>query len=173
MILGYCGKWPKIHPSAFIAPNATVIGDVVVEEGASIWYGAVVRGDMAPIYIGKNSNIQDNATVHTSENHPVSIGDQVTVGHNAVVHGCAVEDLCLIGIGAVVLDGTIIRKGSVVAASTLVKENEDFGENQLIAGIPGQKKKTLSTELHKARSEHAHVYTQMAKRHKEENAHES
>lgn len=169
MILRYMDAYPKIHPSAFIAPNATIIGDVTLEEGVNIWYGAVLRGDMAPIFIGKNSNIQDNATVHTSENHPVWVGKEVTIGHNAVIHGCKVDDHSLIGIGAVILDGAIIKKGTVIAASSLVKERESFDEDCLVAGVPAIQKKKLNPNLRASRAHHANEYVEMGYRHQEFN----
>jgi carbonic anhydrase/acetyltransferase-like protein (isoleucine patch superfamily) len=167
MILRYLDAYPKIHPSVFIAPNATIIGDVTLEEGVSVWYGAVLRGDMAPIYIGKSSNIQDNATIHTSENHPVWIGKEVTVGHNAVIHGCKIDDHSLIGIGAVILDGAIIQKGTVIAASSLVKERESFDEDSLVAGVPAVQKKRLDPKFRESRTLHANVYVEMGNQHKE------
>jgi len=148
MILRYLDAYPKIHPSVFIAPNATIIGDVTLEDG-------------------KSSNIQDNATIHTSENHPVWIGKEVTVGHNAVIHGCKIDDHSLIGIGAVILDGAIIQKGTVIAASSLVKERESFDEDSLVAGVPAVQKKRLDPKFRESRTLHANVYVEMGNQHKE------
>jgi len=144
MILDYNGKTPRIGANVFIAPTAAVIGDVEIGDNASIWFGAVVRGDMAPIRIGCGTNIQDNVTVHVDKGHPAIIGANVTVGHNAVVHGCAVEDDCLIGIGSVVLSGARIRHGCVVAAGAVVREGADIGPLHLVAGAPAVFKKALA-----------------------------
>ena len=143
MILSYNGKTPKIGKNVFIAPTATVVGDVEIKDGANIWYGTVVRGDASYIKIGKNTNIQDNATVHTDTGGPTIIGDNVTVGHNAVIHGCTVEDKSLIGIGAIVLGKALVKTGTVVAAGSLVKRGQIVGPNQLVAGSPAVVKRDL------------------------------
>jgi len=143
MILDYNGKSPRIGANVFIAPTAAVIGDVEIGDNASIWFGAVVRADMAPIRIGAGTNIQDNATVHVDNGHPARIGANVTVGHNAVVHGCVVEDDCLIGIGAVVLSGAHIGRAAVVAAGAVVREGAKIGPRHLVAGAPAVFKKEL------------------------------
>ena len=143
MILTYKGKQPEIGSNVFIAPTATLIGDVVIGDNASVWFGAVLRGDMAAIRVGENTNIQDNCTVHTDFDTPAIIGDNVTVGHNAVVHGCTLADNCLIGIGAVVLNGASIGKGSVVAAGSVVLEGQQVEPGQLVAGAPARMKKVL------------------------------
>jgi carbonic anhydrase/acetyltransferase-like protein (isoleucine patch superfamily) len=146
MIFELDGKKPKIGKNVFIAQTAVVIGDVEIQDGASIWYGAVLRGDMATIVVGKNSNIQDNCSVHTDYGNPALIGDDVTVGHNSVIHGCLIEKNTLIGIGSVILTGAKIRTGCVVAAGSLVKENQTVGPNQLVAGSPAVTKRELSSE---------------------------
>lgn len=144
MILSINGKTPQIDPSAFIAPTAVVIGEVLIEAGASIWYGAVLRGDMEPIRIGGDTNIQDNCTVHTDYGHPVRIGAGVSVGHNAVIHGCTIEEDCLVGIGATVLSGAVIRRRSVVAAGAVVREGQAVGPHHLVAGAPAALKRVLT-----------------------------
>ncbi|UCG05442.1 MAG: gamma carbonic anhydrase family protein [Desulfobacterales bacterium] len=111
MILKYKDKKPVIGQNVFIAPTATIIGDVEIKDGASIWYGVVIRGDADKIRIGRNTNIQDNCTIHTDEGLPAIIGNRVSVGHNAVIHGCSIEDECLIGIHAVVLNGAKVMSG--------------------------------------------------------------
>ena len=143
MILAYKETHPKIDPDAFVSPTATIIGDVRVAAGANIWFGAVLRGDLAPIRIGANTNIQDNVTVHTDVDKPALIGRQVTVGHNAVVHGCTLEDHVLIGMNAVVLSGSHIKSGCVVAAGAVIKEGQSVGPYHLMAGIPAVCKKEL------------------------------
>ena len=144
MILEYKDKKPKIKQNVFIAPTATVIGDVEIGEGANIWYGTVVRGDTSYIRIGRNTNIQDNSTVHTDGNNPVIIGNDVTIGHNTVIHGCTIEDRSLIGIGSVVLSGALVKTGSIVAAGSVVKEGQVVGPNNMVAGTPASLKKILS-----------------------------
>lgn len=117
------GKTPDVGSAAFVAPNATLAGDVVLAAGSSVWYGAVVRGDTGAIRIGKNSNIQDNAVLHTGPNLGVTIGKNVSIGHSAVVHGCTVGDGALIGMHATVMNGAVVGKNAVVAAGALVLEN--------------------------------------------------
>ena len=120
MILSFNGKHPRIGENVFIAPTAVVIGDVEIADGASIWYGAVLRGDMDLIQVGGNTSIQDNCTrAHRLRAIPVRIGACVTVGHNVVVHGCTIEDHCLIGLGRSILTGAVIRRGSLVAAGAV------------------------------------------------------
>ncbi len=147
MILSYKDKHPQISAEAFIAPTATIIGDVTIGPGASVWYGAVVRGDLAPITIGADTNIQDNCTVHTDVHQPAIIGRHVTVGHNAVVHGCTIEKHCLIGMNAVVLSGAVVKTGSVIAAGALIKEGHTVGPYQLLAGMPATVKKEFTEQI--------------------------
>lgn len=158
-------KKPVIGHNVFVAPSAMIIGDVTIKDNASIWYGVVLRGDMEPITIGANTNIQDNCTLHTDYGSPLIIGDNVSVGHNAVVHGCIVEDDCLIAINAVVLNGAHIRKGSVVAAGSVVKEGQMVGPNQLVAGAPAIVKKTLTAEQVSAFGKPVRNYLELAGRH--------
>ena len=143
MIIEYKGIKPRIGVNVFIAPTAAVIGDVEIQDNASIWYGAVLRGDIAPIAIGRNTNIQDNCTVHTEADSPAAIGDNVTIGHNAVIHGCIVENNCLIGIGAVILSGAQVKKGSIVAAGSVVLEGQQIAPYHLATGAPAKIKKKL------------------------------
>ena len=144
MIVPFGGHEPQIAPSAWVAPTATVIGDVVVEAGASIWYGVVVRADRERIVIGADSNIQDNAVLHADPGSPVRIGREVTVGHAAVVHGATVEDGCLVGMGSTVLNGAVIGAGSLVAASALVTEGVQIPSRSLVAGVPATVRRELS-----------------------------
>jgi carbonic anhydrase/acetyltransferase-like protein (isoleucine patch superfamily) len=165
MILSYKGISPAIASDTFIAPNATIIGDVKIEKGASIWYGTVVRGDMAAIRIGVNSNIQDNCTIHTDLNKPAIIGDKVTVGHNAVVHGCTIENNCLVGMNAVVLSGALLKTGSIIAAGALIKEGQIAGPFQLLAGMPAVVKKELSEKIIQILEQPVDEYLELAKAH--------
>lgn len=147
MVLTHNGKHPVIAENVFVAPSAVIIGDVVIQEGASIWFNAVVRGDLAPITIGANTNIQDNCTLHIDANIPLIIGSNVTIGHNAVVHGCTIEDHVLIGMNAVILNRAVIGKGSVVAAGAMVKEGQHIGPFQMAAGMPARVKKDLEENV--------------------------
>ncbi len=122
LITGIGGREPRIDEGAFVAPTASVIGDVTLHAGASVWYGAVLRGDVESIAVGASSNVQDNCTLHADPGFPVTVGERVSVGHNAVVHGATVEDDCLIGMGATVLNGAVIGAGSLVAAQALVPQ---------------------------------------------------
>lgn len=144
MIIEYNQTVPKIGKHVFIAPTAVLIGDVTIGDGASIWFNAVLRGDMAPIRIGANTNIQDNSTLHTDFGKPAIIGDNVTVGHNAVVHGCTIDAGCLVGIGAIVLNDAHVMEQTVVAAGAVVREGAQFGPRQLVAGAPARVKKELA-----------------------------
>ena len=167
MILNYLDKHPQIANDAFIAPTATIIGDVTIASGANIWYGTVIRGDLAPITIGANTNIQDNCTIHTDIDKPAVIGNHVTIGHNAIVHGCTVEERCLIGMNAVVLSGAVIKTGSVIAASALIKEGQEAGPYQLLAGMPAVVKKTLSEEILEILDHPVDEYLELAKNHRQ------
>jgi gamma-carbonic anhydrase len=163
MIIPYNGKYPKIGKNVFIAPSAVIIGDVVIEDQANIWFGAVVRGDIDRITIGSRSNVQDNCTLHVDKDHPLLIGSEVTIGHNAVVHGCTIEDRVLIGMGATILNDAVVHAGSVIAAGAVVSEGMQIGPLQLAAGIPAKIKKDYDT----ARAEHnvgdARIYLGLAK----------
>jgi carbonic anhydrase/acetyltransferase-like protein (isoleucine patch superfamily) len=139
-------KIPKYADSVFLAPNAIVIGDVEIGEASSIWFGSVVRGDTAPIRIGCQTNIQDQAVLHADPGKPLTIGDRVTVAHNCVVHGCQIEDDCLIGIGAVVMNGALIGQGSTVAAGAVILENTSIPPGSLVTGVPGKVKRALGAE---------------------------
>ena len=168
MILAYNGKHPKIHPDTFIAANATVVGDVTIEKGASICYGAVLRGDMASITVGENSNIQDNATIHTDTGVSTIVGANVTVGHNAILHGCTIQDNVLIGIGAIVLNKSEVKSGTVIAAGSLVKEGQICEGSSLYAGTPSILKKKLDNNQ-KDLQAHAQKYVTLSKEHRREN----
>ncbi len=143
ILIPYKGKFPVIADDAFVAPNATLIGDVVVKSKASIWYNAVLRGDLDRIEIGEYSNIQDNVVVHVEPGAPVIVGSYVTVGHSAVLHGCVIEDFALIGINSVILDHAHIGRGAIVAASAVVLAKSEIPDLTLVVGVPAQPKKSL------------------------------
>ena len=165
MILEYKGYRPKIGKNVFIAPTALIIGDVEIKDYVSIWYGTVLRGDLAPIIVGERTNIQDNCTLHTDFDRPAIIGNYVTVGHNAVVHGCTIEDYCLIGINAVILSHACIKTGSVVAAGSVVKHGQVVGPYHLVTGIPASVKKELSEQNVEKRKKTAEHYIELAIEH--------
>jgi carbonic anhydrase/acetyltransferase-like protein (isoleucine patch superfamily) len=129
---------PGIHPSAFIASTAAVMGDVSLGEEASVWYNAVVRGDMAPIVIGARSNIQDGTIVHVDAGVPCTVGERVAVGHRVILHGCTVGDDCLVAMGSVLLNRVTIGAGSVVAAGAVVPEGMQVPPGSLVMGVPGR-----------------------------------
>lgn len=136
---------PDIHSRAFLAENAVIIGDVKIEEDASVWYHAVLRGDVGPIRIGARSNIQDLTMIHCTHNHSETIiGEDVTVGHRVVLHGCTIEDCSLIGMGAVIMDNAVVQKNVIVAAGTVVLENMQLESGFLYAGTPAKKIKPLT-----------------------------
>lgn len=157
-------RQPIIHPDAFIADNATVIGRVTLKRGASIWYNAVLRADIAEIVIGEFSNIQDNCVVHVDYDMPTIIGDYVTVGHGAILHACRVGDNALIGMGAVILDRAVIPNNCLVAASALVPPGKTFPEGTLILGNPAKVARTLAPEEIKQLRQHALSYYDLWKK---------
>lgn len=164
MIEPFLNLAPRLGTDVFVAPTAAVVGDVTLGDGASVWYGASLRGDVHWIEIGRGSNIQDNATVHVSRGtHPCEIQERVTVGHNAVVHGCTVEDDCLIGMGAVVLDGAVIGAGSTVGAGTLVTMNTVVPPRSLVLGAPGRVVRTLTDEEVERNRANAFHYVRMSR----------
>ena len=145
----------------FIANNATVSGDVTIGEGSSIWFGAVARGDMNYIKIGKFTNIQDNVVLHMDRDSPLDIGDYVTVGHGAVVHGCNVSDNCLIGIGAIILSRSNIGENCIIGAGTLITEDAVISPDSLVVGVPGKVKRQLTDEEIKSIRETAERYARL------------
>lgn len=136
----------NIDSNVFIAPGAQIIGDVSIKSGSSVWYNAVLRGDEGAICIGSNTNIQDLVMVHVSKNAPTAIGDNVTIGHGAIIHGCTVEDNVLIGMGSIILDRARIGKNSIVGAGSLVTQGKCFPEGSLILGSPAKVKRPLTAE---------------------------
>ena len=138
-IMSYFEKYPKIHETVFIAEGALVIGDVKIGANASVWFNAVIRGDVCPIRIGEQTNIQDNVTLHvTHDTGPLDIGADVTVGHGAILHACTVEDHVLIGMGAVLLDNCVVEPWSVVAAGSLVRQGFRVPSGMMVAGVPAK-----------------------------------
>ena len=147
MIYPYKGIYPDIHPSVFMTDDVVIVGDVHVAEDVSIWFGTVIRGDVNRVTIGARSNIQDNCTLHeTWKKFPLVIGEDVTVGHAAVLHACTVEDSCLIGMGAKVLDNSVIGRESLVAAGAVVREGFEVPPGSLVAGVPARIVRALTEE---------------------------
>ena len=146
MIRPYRGHVAQVAASAYIDPSAQVIGEVTIGEQSSVWPCAVIRGDVGLIQIGNQTNIQDNSTLHSDYDSPLRIGDRVTVGHQVMLHGCIVEDDCLIGIGAIVLNDAKIGRGSVVAAGSLVPERAVVPPDSLVMGVPAKVKRTVTPE---------------------------
>ena len=138
------GKRPKVHPDAYIAPTAVLIGDVEVEAGASVWFGAVLRADEALIRVGEGANIQDNAVIHCAENLPTLIEKDVTVGHSAQLEGCVVEEGALVGMGATMLQRSRLGAGSMLAAGAVLQEGREVPPRHLAAGVPATVKKELT-----------------------------
>lgn len=166
LILPYADAHPQIHAEAWVAPNATVIGQVELDAHASVFYGAVVRGDMAAVHLGERSNLQDNVVVHTDTDLPALIGADVTVGHAAVVHGCTIEDQCLIGMNATVLNGALVGAGSLVAAGAVVREGAVIPPRSLVGGVPGKVLRELTDEEVERVVAGAQIYVDLATRHR-------
>jgi carbonic anhydrase/acetyltransferase-like protein (isoleucine patch superfamily) len=142
----YGDRIPSVHESVFVAPNASVIGSVVLSENVSVWFGATIRGDNDIITLGKNSNVQEGAVLHTDPGIALTVGENVTIGHQAMLHGCTIGDGSLIGIQAVILNGAIIGKGCLVGAGAIVTERKVFPDRSLILGAPARVVRELSDE---------------------------
>jgi carbonic anhydrase/acetyltransferase-like protein (isoleucine patch superfamily) len=173
MIKPFKDKTPKIAQSAFVAENAVIIGDVEIGPRSSIWYGVAIRADINYIRIGKETNIQENTVIHVDLNDrglgdcATIIGDRVTVGHGAILHGCKIEDDCLIGMGAIVLSGARIRAGSVVAAGALVKEGQQIPPRSMVMGMPAVIKRQLPDEVIEQIRTSARHYVDLAEEYKQ------
>jgi carbonic anhydrase/acetyltransferase-like protein (isoleucine patch superfamily) len=137
---------PTVHPQSWIAPDASVIGQVHLEKNVSIWWGSTLRGDIEPIFIGENTNIQDGSVLHTDSGLPLTVGRDVTVGHRAILHGCTINDGCLIGMGATLLNGSIIGKQCLIGANALIPEGKVIPDRSLVVGTPGRIVRQLTDE---------------------------
>src|SRR5665213_3442444 len=147
MLRPHRGRLPRVHPTAYIDDSAQVIGDVEIGEESSVWMNVVIRGDVNRIRIGRRSNVQDGTVVHVmKDTHATIVGNHVTIGHAAVIHGCTIEDQCLIGMGAIVLNGATIGTGSIVAAGALVVEGMQVPARSLVMGSPAKVKRLLGDE---------------------------
>ena len=152
MIKEFEGYKPNLDDKTFIAENAVVIGQVTMQEYSSIWYGCVARGDINRIIIGRYSNIQDGSVLHVSDTCAVVLGDFVSIGHNATLHGCVIEEHCLIGMGAILLNGATVGKGSIIASGALVQENHEIPPYSLVVGVPGKVVRSIHQEWDKIHS---------------------
>ena len=164
-VLTVAGLVPALDATAFVASGARVIGGVTLGEGASVWYNAVLRADSATITVGAGSNVQDNVSVHVDPGHPVVIGANVSVGHNAVVHGCSIGDGSLIGMGSVILSGAVIGAGSLIAGGAVVLEAAVIPPGSLVAGVPAKVRRELTDEERAGLLRNAQVYRAHTARH--------
>ena len=167
MILSFGGKTPRDEGAVFVAANATVLGDVTLGKGTNIWYGAVLRADEGALILGENSNVQDNAVLHTGPGLDVTVGRGTSVGHGAVVHGCTVGDGCLIGMHATILNGAVIGDGCLIAAGALVPENMQVPAGSLVIGIPGKVVRPVSAAQAAAIKANEEEYLELARAHAE------
>ena len=165
LVLPWQGVSPRIAAGAFVAPNATVIGDVVLAEGASVWFGAVLRADIGPIRIGARSNVQDLCCIHLTEGFSTTeVGADVTIGHGAILHGCKVGDGCLIGMGSVILDNAEIGAGSVIAAGSVVPPRRRIPPGSMVMGNPGKVVRAVTAEEARLGPDGAAHYVENARR---------
>lgn len=166
MILPYLEHKPLIKESSFIAPGAIVVGKVEISDQVNVWYNAVIRGDDDKVVIGRATNIQDGCLLHQNDGIPLIIGEEVTVGHGAILHGCTVGDGCLIGMGAIILSGAQIGSESLIGAGTLIKENQQIPSGVLVVGSPGRIVRELSAAERQNLRQSAQNYLQRAEEHK-------
>jgi carbonic anhydrase/acetyltransferase-like protein (isoleucine patch superfamily) len=167
MITTFAGMTPTVEDGAWIADNATVLGDAEIGAGSGIWFGAVVRADTTSIRIGRDTNVQDNCVLHADPGAPLTIGDRVSIGHLAVLHGCTVESDVLIGMGAIVMNKARIGSGSLVAAGAVVLEGTDVPAGSLVAGMPGKVRRPLTDEELEQVRTNAVRYVDRARQHLE------
>jgi carbonic anhydrase/acetyltransferase-like protein (isoleucine patch superfamily) len=169
-VIEFKGNSPEIHPSAFIAPTASIIGDAHLAENSSAFYGVSVRADSATISVGTGSNLQDNVVLHADEGYPCSVGAGVSVGHNAVVHGCTIGDNVLVGMSATIMNGAVIGDESLVAAGAVVLEGTVVPPRSLVAGVPAKVRRELTDEEVDGVRRNAAHYRALASAHREANA---
>ncbi|WP_260287723.1 gamma carbonic anhydrase family protein [Peribacillus aracenensis] len=163
------GKDPQVDKSTYIAPGVQLIGNIVLKKDTSVWFNAILRGDNEKIIVDEGSNIQDGAVVHVDPGFPVNIGKNVTIGHNAIIHGCTIEDDALIGMGATVLNGAFIGKGALVAAGALVSEGKIVEPGSLVAGVPAKEIRKLSKKNIESAKHVANHYVENGRLYKNEN----
>ena len=168
MFLSFCGKNPRNEGAAFVAPNATVQGDVILKPGSTVWYGAVLRGDDGTLTLGENSNVQDNAVLHCDVGGAVTLGKNVTVGHSAVVHGCTVGDGTLIGMHATLLNHCVVGKNCIIGAGALVPEGMVIPDGSVAVGVPAKIIKPVTEAQIEANLRNAEHYVEHGKVHARE-----
>jgi carbonic anhydrase/acetyltransferase-like protein (isoleucine patch superfamily) len=166
-VLPYGDKRPEVSESAFVAPGAYVIGAAYLGEEASVWYGAVLRGDTESIRIGARTNVQDGCVVHADPGYPAIVGEECVVGHKAVVHGCEIGDGCLLGINATILNGAKIGEGSIVAAGAVVPEGKEFPPRSLVVGVPAKQAGEVTEEQTQDIARGVQSYVERAAEHRE------
>ena len=166
MIYDFEKNLPEVHPDAWVAPNATLIGKVKIEKNSSIWFNAVLRGDIELISIGENTNIQDGSVLHTDPGYKLNVGKGVTVGHMVMLHGCQISDDTLIGIGSIILNNAKVGKNCIVGANSLITENKIIPDNSLVVGSPGRVLRKVTEEEIKAIHENAKHYVDGSKKYK-------
>jgi carbonic anhydrase/acetyltransferase-like protein (isoleucine patch superfamily) len=167
LILPIRGRAPRLHPESWVAPNASVIGQVTLAARASVWYGATLRAEAEPIEIGFGTNIQDGVTIHVDAEFPVSVGAGVSVGHNAVLHGCTIEDDSLIGMGAVILNGAHVGQECLIGAGALVPQGAVVPSRSLVTGVPGSVRRDLSHAEISSNRHNARVYQRLIELHRD------
>ena len=168
MIIDFDNQSPKIASNVFVAPNATIIGDVKIAEDCSVFFNAVLRGDILPIIIGKGTNIQEHSMIHTTHGRsPAEIGSEVTIGHRAIIHGASIGNRCLIGMGSIILDEAKIGEESIVGAGTVVTEGKTFPPRSLILGTPGKVVRELKDDDIKKYLRGTHSYVKLAVKYQE------
>ena len=165
-VLPFEGTAPRIHPTAWVAPNAIVVGDVELGEEASVWYGCVLRGDSAPIRVGPRSNVQDGTIVHLNADEPTTIGADVTIGHACIIHACTLRDRAFVGMGATVLDRAVIEEGGMLGAGGLLAPGKRIGPNELWIGAPARLARVMSAEERARFDRTAPHYVQLSRRHR-------
>ena len=166
MIYDFEKNVPEVHPEAWVASNAAIIGKVKLEKNSSIWFNAVLRGDIELITIGENSNIQDGSVLHTDPGYPLTVGKGVTVGHMVMLHGCQISDDTLIGIGSIILNNAKIGKNCIIGANTLITENKVIPDNSLVVGSPGRVLRKVTDEEIKSILENGKHYVDFSKKYK-------
>ena len=166
MIYDFEKNVPEVHPDAWVASNATIIGKVKLEKNSSIWFNAVLRGDIELITIGESSNIQDGSVLHTDPGYPLTVGKGVTVGHMVMLHGCQISDYSLVGIGSIILNNAKIGKNCIIGANTLITENKIIPDNSLVVGSPGRVLRKVTEDEIKSILENGKHYVDGSKKYK-------
>lgn len=164
-ILSYQKKRPRVHPKARVAPNAILIGDVEIGEGVSIWPGVVLRADWEKITIGKFTSVQENVVMHVDQGFPTKVGDRVTVGHGAIVHGCTVEDDCIIGAGAIVFNGSTIGTQTIIGLGAVIPEGQTIPRRSIVVGVPGRVIKEIAHDHEVIIAQSVEHYQTLARNH--------